>query len=161
MPNPRELLAPEAVREWLRGHREPDLKYIRITAEVIAKHLRRGQLIVLESTTYPGTTVEVVQPSFRATDYVWLGGMGVVNFAAQLVLVLFLVYFFLVTGDLYKRKVVKIAGPTFTHKKITVQILDDINQQIASFMRVQVFTSFVVAVATGLAASSRLARIRD
>jgi predicted PurR-regulated permease PerM len=95
--------------------------------------------------------VEIVQPSFRATDYLWSGGMGVVNFVAQLVLVLFLVYFFLVTGDLYKRKVVKIAGPTFTHKKITVQILDEINQQIASFMRVQVFTSFLVAVATGAA----------
>ncbi|MDQ3211191.1 MAG: AI-2E family transporter, partial [Acidobacteriota bacterium] len=41
--------------------------------------------------------------------------------------------------------------PTLTHKKITVQILDDINLQIASFMRVQVLTSFIVAVATGLA----------
>jgi len=51
------------------------------------------------------------------------------------VLVLFLVYFFLVTGDLYKRKVVKIAGPTLSQKKITVQILDEINLQIASFMR--------------------------
>ena len=66
-------------------------------------------------------------------------------------LVLFLVYFFLVTGDLYKRKVVKIAGPTLTDKKITVKILDDINLQIASFMRVQVFTSVLVAVATALA----------
>ncbi len=42
----------------LGNHREPDLKYIRVTAEAIAKHLRRGQLIVLESTTYPGTTRE-------------------------------------------------------------------------------------------------------
>jgi predicted PurR-regulated permease PerM len=65
--------------------------------------------------------------------------------------VLFLVYFFLVTGDLYKRKVVKLAGPTLSEKKITVQILDDISLQIASFMRVQVFTSAIVAVATALA----------
>jgi UDP-N-acetyl-D-glucosamine dehydrogenase len=42
----------------LGAHREPDLKYIRMTAEVIAEHLRAGQLIVLESTTYPGTTRE-------------------------------------------------------------------------------------------------------
>ena len=62
---------------------------------------------------------------------------------------LFLVYFFLVTGDLYKRKVVKIGGRTLSEKKITVQILDDINLQIESFMRVQVFTSVLVAVATG------------
>lgn len=48
-------------------HREPDLKYIRITGEAIAKHLRRGQLIVLESTTYPGTTREEFVPRFEAT----------------------------------------------------------------------------------------------
>ena len=95
--------------------------------------------------------VEVVQPAFRANDYLWSGGLGLLGFAGQFVLVLFLVYFFLVTGDLYKRKVVKIAGPTLTHKKITVKILDDINLQIASFMRVQVLTSVIVAVATALA----------
>src|SRR3954467_3143407 len=95
--------------------------------------------------------VEVVQPPFRASDYLWSGGVGLLGFGGQFVLVLFLVYFFLVTGDLYKRKVVKIAGPTLTQKKITVKILDDINLQIASFMRVQVFTSIVVAVATALA----------
>ena len=42
--------------------REPDLGYVSRTAETIAKHLRRGQLVVLESTTYPGTTDEVVRP---------------------------------------------------------------------------------------------------
>jgi len=47
-------------------HREPDLKYIRTTAEVIARHIRRGQLVVLESTTYPGTTREELLPRFEA-----------------------------------------------------------------------------------------------
>ena len=50
----------------LGRHREPDLKYIRITAEEIAGHLRPGQLIVLESTTYPGTTREELLPRFEA-----------------------------------------------------------------------------------------------
>jgi UDP-N-acetyl-D-glucosamine dehydrogenase len=49
----------------LGHHREPDLKYIRITAEAIAKHLRAGQLIVLESTTYPGTTREEMLERFE------------------------------------------------------------------------------------------------
>ena len=49
----------------LGDHREPDLKYIRITAEAIAKHLKRGQLIVLESTTYPGTTREELLARFE------------------------------------------------------------------------------------------------
>ncbi len=46
----------------LDSHREPDLSYVRGTAEAIAPHLQRGQLVVLESTTYPGTTEELVLP---------------------------------------------------------------------------------------------------
>lgn len=46
----------------LDEYREPDLSYIISTAESIAPHLRAGQLIVLESTTYPGTTEEVLVP---------------------------------------------------------------------------------------------------
>ncbi len=42
--------------------REPDLSYITATGEAIAPHLRAGQLVVLESTTYPGTTEEVLIP---------------------------------------------------------------------------------------------------
>ena len=99
--------------------------------------------------TTPGATqVEVVQPAFRVSDY--LGG-NLLGFFGQFALILFLVYFLLVTGDLYKRKIVKIAGPTLTKKKITVQILDDINRQIESFIRVQVLTSALVAAATALA----------
>jgi predicted PurR-regulated permease PerM len=95
--------------------------------------------------------VQVVQPAFRASDYVWIGGVGLVGFLGQFAIILFLVYFLLVTGDLYKRKLVKIAGPTLTEKRVTVKILDDINHQIERFIRVQVLTSLLVAVATGAA----------
>ena len=44
----------------LGKHREPDLSFIRSTVEEVAKRLRSGQLIVLESTTYPGTTREIM-----------------------------------------------------------------------------------------------------
>src|SRR5262245_49230657 len=46
----------------LDEHHEPDLSFITSTAESIAPHLRAGQLIVLESTTYPGTTEELLVP---------------------------------------------------------------------------------------------------
>jgi UDP-N-acetyl-D-glucosamine dehydrogenase len=46
----------------LDQHRAPDLSFVRNTTEAITPHLRRGQLVVLESTTYPGTTEEVVLP---------------------------------------------------------------------------------------------------
>ena len=46
----------------LNEHHEPDLSYIENTAKAIAAHLRAGQLVVLESTTYPGTTEEILIP---------------------------------------------------------------------------------------------------
>lgn len=49
----------------LTPNREPDLTYITNTASEIARHLKRGQLISLESTTYPGTTEEVLLPLFE------------------------------------------------------------------------------------------------
>lgn len=46
----------------LNEYREPDLSYVVETAKTLAKHLQKGQLVVLESTTYPGTTDEVMLP---------------------------------------------------------------------------------------------------
>jgi UDP-N-acetyl-D-glucosamine dehydrogenase len=51
----------------LRKTKEPDVSYILAAAGEIKKNLRRGQLIVLESTTYPGTTDEVLLPMFEET----------------------------------------------------------------------------------------------
>ncbi len=53
----------------LNEYHEPDLSYITDTAEAIAPHVRPGQLIVLESTTYPGTTEEVLIPILEKSGY--------------------------------------------------------------------------------------------
>jgi len=52
----------------LDAHREPDLSFIRDTAEAISVVLRPGQLVVLESTTYPGTTEEVMLPILERSE---------------------------------------------------------------------------------------------
>jgi UDP-N-acetyl-D-glucosamine dehydrogenase len=54
----------------LNDHREPDLTFVIQTTKVISKYLRPGQLVVLESTTYPGTTTEVLLPILKQTDLV-------------------------------------------------------------------------------------------
>ena len=59
-----------AVPTPLTRQREPDLSYVEKTVHAIAAHLRRGQLIVLESTTWPGTTSEIVKPILEATGLV-------------------------------------------------------------------------------------------
>ena len=51
----------------LGEHQDPDLSYVQNTAETVAGALRPGQLVVLESTTYPGTTRQVVLPPLEAT----------------------------------------------------------------------------------------------
>jgi predicted PurR-regulated permease PerM len=94
--------------------------------------------------------VQIVEPAFAATDYLWEGWKGLIGALSQFTMVLFLVFFLLVTGDLFKRKLVKIAGDTLSKKKISVQIMDEINRQISGFLRVQVITSAIVAVATAL-----------
>lgn len=58
----------------LDEHHEPDLSYVRDTVVSIAPHVREGQLIVLESTTYPGTTEEIVAPLLEAGN---AGGLKV------------------------------------------------------------------------------------
>ncbi|HVX83265.1 MAG TPA: nucleotide sugar dehydrogenase [Phycisphaerae bacterium] len=51
----------------LTKNRDPDMTFVASTAAVIGKHLKRGQLVVLESTTYPGTTREVVLPALQSS----------------------------------------------------------------------------------------------
>jgi predicted PurR-regulated permease PerM len=134
-----------------RGHpRDPGLlEKMQDAASQIDKTAAKAT----EAPPAPGgvTRVQVVPAPFNASEYLWASGRGVIRFLGQLAMVLFLVYFLLVTDDLYKRKMVKIAGPTLTKKKISVQIMDEINQQITNFLRVQVFTSIIVAVATSVA----------
>jgi predicted PurR-regulated permease PerM len=100
----------------------------------------------------PGVTpVQVEERPFSVTEYIWSGSMSAAMFMNQMVMILFLTYFMLLSDDLFKRKLVELAGPTLAKKKVTVAILDDIADQIQRFLVIQVLTSAIVAVATGLA----------
>ena len=102
----------------------------------------------------PSTGVQRVQvdaPPFNIGEYLMYGSLGVAVAVGQLVLILFLVYFLLASGDLYRRKLVKLAGPSLAQKKIPLQILTEIDRQISAFLLVQLFTSTIVALATWLA----------
>ncbi len=85
---------------------------------------------------------------FELGPYLWSVPLGIVTIAGQALVVLFLVYFLLASGDLYKRKLVKLAGSTLSEKRVTVEILDDINRQIERFLLVQTLTSAIAAVMT-------------
>jgi predicted PurR-regulated permease PerM len=95
--------------------------------------------------------VQVEEPSFTLSQYVRWGPLGAASLAAGAAMVMFLAYFLLLTDDLFKRKIVEVVGPTFTQKKLTVQVLNEIAAQIESFLLVQISTSVAVGAATWLA----------
>lgn len=97
------------------------------------------------------TRVQIERPHFSVKDYLWSGTLGVVGFVGQAMVVLFIAYFLLASGDSFRRKMVTIAGPSFSKKKITIQLLDEITGQIQRYLMVQVVTSALVGAATWLA----------
>ena len=74
--------------------------------------------------------VQIEEPAIDVRGYLSWGSAGAVAFAGEAMLVLFFVFFLLASGDIVKRKLVKLAGPSFEKKKITVQILNEIDAQI-------------------------------
>jgi predicted PurR-regulated permease PerM len=92
--------------------------------------------------------VRVVDPPFNLRDYLWSGSLGMAAFTGQIVLLVFLTYFLLASGDMYKRKLVKIVGPSLTKKKVTVQLLDDVNSQISHFLFHMAMVCTLVGVST-------------
>ncbi|MCY1165609.1 MAG: AI-2E family transporter [Pseudomonadota bacterium] len=94
----------------------------------------------------------VVEPSrFNIKDYLWTGTLGLAALVGQVTVVVFLTYFLMVSGDTFRRKLVKLTGPSLARKKITLQALDEITGQIQRYLQVQLLTSALVGLLTGLA----------
>ena len=93
----------------------------------------------------------VVEPSrFNITDYLWTGTLELVTVVGQFTVVVFLSYFLMLSGNTFRRKLIKLAGPRLSSKKITLQALDEITGQIQRYLQVQLFTSALVGLLTGV-----------
>lgn len=97
------------------------------------------------------TRVVIDPPGFRLGNFLWAGSMGVAGVIGQASMVLFLTFFLLLSGDTYKRKLVRLAGPTLSKRKITVHILDDINASIQRYMFMLLATNVLVGLLTWVA----------
>lgn len=95
--------------------------------------------------------VVVEKPRFDIRDHLWNGTIGLASLIGQIVVVTFLTYFLLLSGDTFRRKLVKITGPSLSSKKITVQALDEITMQIQRYLLVQLMASVLVGLTTGVA----------
>jgi predicted PurR-regulated permease PerM len=97
------------------------------------------------------TRVSIDSPGFQLGNVLWSGSMSAVGLIGQAAMVLFLTLFLLLSGDTYKRKLVRLTGPTLSNKKITVHILDDINQSIQRYMVMMLATNVLVGLLTWIA----------
>jgi predicted PurR-regulated permease PerM len=100
------------------------------------------------ATSTPGVVRVEIQQPWRASDWLWAGGMGVLGLMGQAITVMFLTIFLLNEDDAFKRKLVQ-RMDTLGRKRVTVQVLNAIAKQIEGFIWVQALTSSGVAIATG------------
>lgn len=95
--------------------------------------------------------VVVQKPILELRDYILGGSINVVAFMGQFFIVFLLVFFFLISGDSYKHKLIRISGQTLTKSKITLQILNDLGKQIQRYLFALVLSGLFVGVVTWLA----------
>jgi predicted PurR-regulated permease PerM len=107
---------------------------------------------ILSAPKKPATRVVIDDPSaFRTGNFLWAGSMGALGYIVQATMVLFLVFFLLLSGDTFKRKLVRLTGPSLSRRKITVQILSDINRSIQRYMLLLLTTNVLVALLAWMA----------
>ena len=97
------------------------------------------------------THVVIDAPAFRIGDFLWTGSRGAAGALGQALMVLFLAFFLLVGGDSFKRKLVRLTGPSLSQRKITVQILDDIDDSIQKYLFMLLLTNVLVGLLAWIA----------
>jgi predicted PurR-regulated permease PerM len=112
----------------------------------VATELQQATAGAQEKRAARRAAVATAPDSLPVMDWVWAGSMGVMGFLSQATMVIFLVFFLLLSGDTFKRKLVKLTGPSLSKKKITVHILDDINSSIQKYMLMLLITNGSLAL---------------
>src|SRR5688500_6794990 len=100
----------------------------------------------------PGVTrVQIQKPKLDIREYlVTTLANGVAMIGAALI-VLFLAFFLIASGDAFRRKWVQLSGPRLARRRITVQVMDEIQTQVQRYLGVQLLTSAIVGLTSGLA----------
>lgn len=147
---------PEAVSKLSAGlasvrHGEPStMQKVQTAASDIEKATSQAAGAALPPMR-PATRVVIDPPRFKLGEFLWARSMGAVVLIGQATMVLFLTYFLLLAGDTYKRKLVRIAGPTLARRKITVRLLDQINDSIQHYMLMLLVTNVLLGLLTWIA----------
>jgi predicted PurR-regulated permease PerM len=130
----------------MRSGQSSNMKNVQAAANTIERAASQADLSAPPTPRI--THVVIDPPAFKLSNFLWVGSTGVLAAIGQAAMVLFLVFFFLLGGDIYKRKLVRLAGPTLSKKKITLHILDDINDSIQKYMFMLLVTNVSVGLLT-------------
>jgi predicted PurR-regulated permease PerM len=160
-PQARKLLdiVPEAARKLDQEIRRSALDKESAMAKVkeAAAELERAAAAASEAASPEGAKPKPKAapapppPQSRADEYFWVGTATALAGVASTVVVIALVYLLLVAGDDFKRKMVRISGDTLSQKKITVEILEEIDRQIQRYLLIHVLTSVAHGIAVWIA----------
>ncbi len=146
---------PTAVQEFQRREsRSPDEESLMEKAQTAAKEIEETaeKSRAAQIPTKPGVTpVQIVDKSMDIQEYVIRGSPAALVLVTQCFTVLLLVFFLLSVGSLYKRKVVRISGPSFGRMRKATRILNDLHFQVRRFLFVMLISALFVGVLTWLA----------
>jgi predicted PurR-regulated permease PerM len=133
-----------------KGESLSNLQKVQIAASQVEK-----AAVATDSASQKSITTQVIikEQKFKLSDFLWKGSLGFAGMVGEFVTVMFLAYFLLISGDTFKRKLVKLTGPTMANKKLTINILQDINQSIQRYMVMLLVTNVIVAVFMWIALS--------
>jgi predicted PurR-regulated permease PerM len=92
--------------------------------------------------------VVVAQPAFKLSSFLWTNSLAVAAFLGQAAMVLFLAFFLLLSGEAFKRKFLRLAGPSLEKRRITLQVMEEINVSIQNFMFMLLTTNALLAIMT-------------
>jgi len=84
----------------------------------------------------------------RLEHYLMAGTSGVLLQVSELLLALLLAYFLLAAGDAFRRKLTRIAGPSLARRRLTVEVLDEIHDQVQRYMVILLITNVLIGLAT-------------
>lgn len=105
-----------------------------------------------EEDSDPGLTpVRIVDDSFNLRDYLMRGSSAALLLFSQLFSVVFLVFFMLSIGKLYRRKIIRLSGPSFHRMRNAAQLMNDFHHQVRQFLFVMLVGALFVGIATWLA----------
>lgn len=116
--------------------------------QAAAREIEQATSQAADQASKPPARIVVEQPRFKVVDFLWTGSLGMFGLIGETAMLLLLVFFLLLSGDTFKRKLLRVTGPSLSKKKITVSILDDIHLSIQHYMLTLLLANVLLGLLT-------------